>query len=187
MILGGLKGTVPVLIDNRLDYPVEVRVALSFRQPPGGGLKVSPPKGPGSTSSTSGPVTVPANGQEPVRIRVEASQVGATLLTVRLLKPQSASAACVTDQFGSCIVGHVTVQATQFGNVAMIILASVLGLFVIASAIRGARRRDVPPPGDSGEPGEPDPDAVHGSQNQPETDTVMPERSELGTAGTSGL
>jgi hypothetical protein len=187
VILGGLKGTVPVLIDNRLDYPVKVRVALSFRQPPGGGLKVSPPKGPGSTSSTSGPVTVPANGQEPVRIRVEASQVGATLITVRLLKPQPASAACVTDEFGTCIVGHVTVQATQFGNVAMIILASVLGLFVIASAVRGARRRDLPPPGDSGESGEPDPDAAHGSQNQPETDTVVPERSELGTAGTSGL
>ena len=46
VILGGLKGIVPVLIDNRLDYPVKVRVALRWKQPPGGGLKVSPPGGP---------------------------------------------------------------------------------------------------------------------------------------------
>ena len=124
---------------------------------------------------------MPAKGQEPVRIRVEAAQTGSTLLSVRLLTRQFAPLpSSGADQ-------SVTVQATQFGNVAMIILAAVLGLFVIASAIRGARRRDLPPPGDSGAAGPPDPDAAQGSAIQPEPDTVVPERSELGTAGTSGL
>jgi Family of unknown function (DUF6049) len=181
VILGGLKGTVPVLIDNRLDYAVKVRVALRWRQPPGGGLKVSPPAGAGATANVSGLITVPANGQEPVRIRVEASQTGSTLLTVRLLTQKQASLPTA----GSVV--SVTVQATQFGNVAMIILASVLGLFVIASAIRGARRRDLPPPGDSAAAGPPDPDAAQGSAIASEPDTVVPERSEMGTAGTSGL
>jgi hypothetical protein len=181
VILGGLKGIVPVLIDNRLDYSVKVRVALRWRQPPGGGLKVSAPGGPGATANVSGVIMVPAKGQEPVRIRVEAAQTGSTLLSVRLLTPQFAP--LPSSEAGQ----SVTVQATQFGNVAMIILAAVLGLFVIASAIRGARRRDLPPPGDSGAAGPPDPDAAQGSAIQPEPDTVVPERSELGTAGTSGL
>jgi Family of unknown function (DUF6049) len=181
VILGGLKGTVPILIDNRLDYSVKVRVALRWRQPPGGGLKVSPPAGTGATANVSGLITVPANGQEPVRIRVEASQTGSTLLTVRLVTQTKAPLPTAG------AVASVTVQATQFGNVAMIILASVLGLFVIASAVRGARHRDLPPPGDSGATGPPDPDAAQGSAIAPEPDTVVPERSELGTAGTSGL
>ena len=173
VILGGLKGTVPVIIDNRLDYPVRVRIHLEWKQPPGGGLKVTPPKGT---------IEVPANGREPVRIRVEAAQVGSTALKVWLLTP--AGQRLLPDTVNAA---SVTVQATEFGNVAMIVLASLLGLFVIASAIRGARRRDLPPPGDSGGPAQPDPDAAHGSENQPETDTVVPERSEAGTAGTSGL
>lgn len=170
--LGGLKGNVPVLIDNRLDYPVTVRLGLRWQQPPGGGLKVFPP------AST---VTVPARGQEPVKIRVEASQVGSTTLTVRLLNPGRQPLPT------SSAVASVTVQATQFGNVAMIVLASVLGVFVVASAIRGARRREPPPPGDSGGAGPPDPDDERASQEGPQPDTVIPERSELGTAGTSGL
>ncbi len=154
---------MPVLIDNRLDYPVNVRVALRWKQPPGGGLKVSPPGGAGATANVSGVITVPAKGQEPVRIRVEAAQTGSTLLSVRLLTQKFAPVpANGADQ-------TVTVQATQFGNVAMIILAAVLGLFVIASAIRGARRRDPPPPGDSGAAGPPDPDAAQGSAIQART------------------
>ena len=62
VILGGLKGIVPVLIDNRLDYPVKVRVALRWQQPPGGGLKVSPPGGPGATANVSGVIMVPTQG-----------------------------------------------------------------------------------------------------------------------------
>lgn len=170
--LGGLKGNVPVLIDNRLDYPVTVRLGLRWQQPPGGGLKVSPPQ------ST---ITVPARGQEPVKIRVEASQVGSTTLTVRLLDPGGQPLPT------SSAVASVTVQATQFGNIAMIILAAVLGVFVIASAIRGARRREPPGPEDTGGGGPPAPDAERAGEEGPQPDTVIPERSELGTAGTSGL
>jgi Family of unknown function (DUF6049) len=179
--LGGLKGNVPVLIDNRLDYPVTVRLGLHWQQPPGGGLKVFPPAGAGATANVSGVITVPANGQEPVKIRVEAAQTGSTTLTVRLLNPSRQPLPT------SSSVASVTVQATQFGNVAMIILASVLGVFVIASAIRGARRREPPAPDDTGGSGQLDPDAERASQEGPETDTVVPERSEQGTAGSSGL
>jgi Family of unknown function (DUF6049) len=170
--LGGLKGDVSVGIDSSLGYPITVRLSWSFDQPPdGGSLRLS--------QQPSGPITVAPYGQQPVKLRVDASQVGSTTITLRLLsgqgsKPLPASTA-------------VTVQATQFGNLAMIILAAALGLFVIASGIRAARRGHPSPPDDSGAPGQLDRDADLPAQEPAETDTVVPEHSELGTAGTSGL
>jgi hypothetical protein len=169
--LGGLKGDVSVGIDSSLGYPITVRLSWSFAQPPDGGslrLSQQPP----------GLITVAPYGQQPVKLRVDASQVGSTTITVRLLsrqgKPLPASRV-------------VTVQATQFGNLAMIILAAALGLVVIASGIRAARRGQPSPPDGSGESGQLDRDAERATQEPAETDTVVPEHSELGTAGTSGL
>jgi hypothetical protein len=168
--LGGLKGNVQVSIDNSLNYPVNVQIGPQISQPPGGGFR--------AVQQPSGVITVPPNGQQPVTIHVSATQVGTTTIRLRLLseggKPLAASSPV-----------RVEVQATQFGNIAMIILASVLGLFVLGSAIRGARRsQPSASPDNSGDPGHADEDAEHGSQEAPGTDTVIPERTELGTAGT---
>ena len=69
----------------------------------------------------------------------------------------------------------------------MIILAAALGLFVIGSGIRAARRGRASPPDSTGESGQLNEDAEPTSQDAAGTDTVVPEHSELGTAGTSGL
>jgi Family of unknown function (DUF6049) len=171
--LGGLKGNVPVGIDSTLDYPIKVKLQWSFAAPPdGGSLHV--------TQQPAGVITVPAHGQVPVKIHVAAGQVGSTTITLRLVGPQN-------QQLTGSSAKVVTVQATEFGNLAMIILAAALGLFVIGSGIRAARRGHPSPPDDSGESGQLNPDAERASQDAAGTDTVVPEHSELGTAGTSGL
>ncbi len=168
--LGGLKGNVQVSIDNTLNYPVRVQIQPQIQQPPGGGFQ--------AVQEPSGVITVPPDGQQPVTIHVVATQVGATQITLRLLNPDG-------QPLPNSSPVRVEVQATQFGNIAMIILASVLGLFVLGSAIRGARRsQPAPSPDNSGETGHPDEDAAHGSQDAAGTDTVIPERTEPGTAGT---
>jgi hypothetical protein len=79
------------------------------------------------------------------------------------------------------------VQATEFGNLALIILAAALGLFVIGSGVRAARRGHPAPPDGSGGPGQLDEQGELGTaQSATGTDTVVPEHSGLGTAGTSG-
>jgi hypothetical protein len=171
--LGGLKGDVPVGIDSSLNYPVEVKLQWTFAAPPdGGNLHV--------TQKPAGTITVPAHGEVPVKIHVAAGQVGSTTITVWLVSPQ-----------GQRLTGSqsrvVTVQATEFGNLAMIILAAALGLFVIGSGIRAARRGRASPPDSTGESGQLNEDAERTSQEAAGTDTVVPEHSELGTAGTSGL
>jgi Family of unknown function (DUF6049) len=170
--LGGLKGRVPVLIDNRLGYPVRVGVLLHYHQPPGGGLLLE--------QSPKSVVTVRANGTVTITVNVQATQVGSTTITLYLL-----------NQYGQRLTTDtgpptVTVQATQFGNLALIILAAALGIFMIASAVRAVRRGPSPPdkPGDAGQD---DLDAASRGQQAPGPDNVVRERTELGTAGTSGL
>jgi hypothetical protein len=173
--LGGLKGNVPVVISNRLPYTVKVRVEYKYVQPPGGGLTIAQKSG--------GVVTVPARLQVTTTLHVQATQVGSTTITLRLLNTAGHPLPTATRQ--------VTVQATQFGTFAMIILAAVLGLFVIASAGRAIRRGRPPapesagPPDDSGDAGHPDAGENEGSQQPPGPDNVVPERSELGATGTS--
>jgi hypothetical protein len=173
--LGGLKGSVPVVIDNRLDYAITVQLHRSVTAPPSGVIVTQDP---------TGPVSVGPGQEKTIRLHVQAAEVGTTLITVRLLNRNGAALP------GSAV--QVSVQATEFGNIAMIILAAVLGLFTLASAIRGIRRGRPAPPDNGGEAGQaeaghPDEDAAQGGQDAPGPDTVVPERSELGAAGTSGL
>jgi hypothetical protein len=62
---------------------------------------------------------------------------------------------------------------------------------VIASAVKAIRRErpEAPdsagPPDDSGDPGHPGAGENEGSQQPPEPDNVVPERSELGATGSS--
>ncbi|MGO9294976.1 MAG: DUF6049 family protein [Streptosporangiaceae bacterium] len=141
--LGGLRGTVPVSISNRLRYPVRVRLAVSV--PAGDRFTIT---------HQPGIITVPAGQISTVKLKVHAGAVGSTTVSLRLL---TASGRPVPGD------GHdesVTVQATQFGTVVLVIVAAALGVFMISSAARAIRRgQDAPAGGTAGRGSAPD-DAV---------------------------
>ncbi len=167
--LGGLKGSVPVSIDNSLNYAVQVRLGLQFTQ--SGGLKIS---------KTPGLITVQAHTDLPLRLHVQLTKSGASTITVSLL-----------DRNGHTLPANavrMTVQATQVGILGMIIFAAGLGVFLLASAGRAVRRgRPVPPADLPLEPGHGDDQETEGGEGASRPDTVVPERTELGAAGTPGL
>jgi len=130
--LGGLKGTVPVSISNGLGYTVHVKLqAVSS----GGITSAGPPRA----------VTVSADTQLSLRVSVTATNVGSTTLKFRLLTPQGVP-------FGAPTT--MTVQATKYGTLALVIIGAALGVFVLTAGARGlrrARRRLRPGPSDSGD------------------------------------
>jgi hypothetical protein len=166
--LGGLKSSVPVSVDNHLDYAVKVQLRLQYSQASGVRITVDP----------SGPFTVPADTARTIKLRVQAVNVGSTTVTMQLVALD-----------GQLISGsqRMTVQATQVGVLGMIIFAAALGVFLIASAGRAVRRGR---PGTG--PDQPSDDERAndhpgaGSAERPEADTVKAERTELGAAGKPG-
>jgi hypothetical protein len=125
-------------------------------------------------------VTVPAHTDLPLHLHLQLAQSGSTAVTVSLL-----------DQNGNPVAtnsGRMTVQATQVGVLGMIIFAAALGVFLIASAGRAVRRgrpapaADLPVAAPAARSGE-----SEGGEQPAQPDTVMPERTELGTASTPGL
>jgi len=166
--LGGLKGSVPVSIDNRLGYAVKVKLKLNYSTATG--VKITPDPG--------GLVTVQAHTAETVRLHVQATEVGSTVLTLSL-----------ENQSGQPLLAQaqsMTVEATQVGVLGVIICAAALGVFLVAYAARAVRRG---PAGGAGDPADPSPAADQGdghSTEPAEPDTVMAERSELGAAGAPG-
>jgi hypothetical protein len=118
--LTGKTGTVPVSLANRLPYAVRVRLEVD----PGGGVTVK--KQPRL-------MLVPAGQQVIVRLQVTAAGVGSTNLILSLLTPGGTP---IPDARTS-----MTIQATHYGTLALVIIAAVLGVFVISSGIRTFRRR----------------------------------------------
>jgi len=170
--LGGLKGSVPVSIDNHLGYTVRVQLQLQYSQ--ASGIRI--------TADPRGMVTVPAHQTQTVRLGVQATEVGSTTVTMTL-----------AGQGGQPLPGlqRMTIQATQVGVLGMIIFAAALGVFLIASAARAVRRGRPETGADQPASGEP-PDAPAsdhdggGSADRAEPDTVMAERTELGAVGKPG-
>jgi hypothetical protein len=118
--LTGKTGTVPVSLANRLPYDVRVRLEVA----PGGGVTVK--KQPRL-------MLVPAGQQVIVRLQVTASGVGSSNLILSLLTPGGTP---IPDARTS-----MTIQATHYGTLALVIIAGVLGVFMISSGIRTFRRR----------------------------------------------
>ena len=166
--LGGLKGSVPVSIENRLGYAIKVQLQLQYNQGSGVRIAADPP----------GLITVPAHQTQTIRLRVQAAEVGSTTVTMLL----------ATRGDGPLTVPlRMTIQATQVGVLGMIIVAAALGVFLLASAVRAMRRgrpgtvTDQPA---SDAPGD-DHDQA-GSADTAEADTVNAERAELGAVGKPG-
>lgn len=163
--LGGLKGSVAVSIYNKLDYAVRVSLKASASS----GLRVS--------QSPPGPIMVPAGREQRVELHIQTSQVGSASITLGL---QSATGIRLRARPVT-----MTVQATQLGVLAMIILAVALGVFLIASAARAVHRDRAASAG-AGNAG-PAAAAGEAEPNDTQADTVEGERTELRTAGQTGL
>jgi hypothetical protein len=121
--LGGQTGPIPISIDNKLDYAVRVRVQFTVSQDRGGDFAVL---------SNPGVITVPAEAVITKKVKVKASSIGSTTVSLRLLAAD-----------GQPLPGapvNMTVQSTQLGTVTLVVLAAALAVFMIASATRAIRR-----------------------------------------------
>ena len=121
--LGGQTGPIPISIDNKLKYPVRVKVQFTVSQDRGGDFAVL---------SQPGLITVPAETIITKKVKVKASSIGSTTVSLRLLAPdgQPLPAPPV----------NMVVQSTQLGTVTLVVLAAALAVFMIASASRAIRR-----------------------------------------------
>jgi hypothetical protein len=131
--LGGKSGEVPVSIRNGLGQAVRVRLRVSV--PSTGHVVIGVP---------SKLITVIGGEQRTIKIPVKASEAGSTTLTLWLTNPGG------TPLPGS--TARVTVEATHFGTMAIVIIGIALAVFVI-TAIGRAIRRGTRQPGGDGEGG----------------------------------
>jgi hypothetical protein len=143
--LGGSLGRVPVSISNGLSRTVRVRLHASV--PPQGRLIVRP---------FDNLVTIAPGKTMTIRLPLQAPTVGVTAVTLSLLSPNDIPLP------GSTV--RLTVHATRFGRLALVIMLVALGVFVLTSTARAIRRarRDGPEPGKD-TPDPPGPEPVTGS------------------------
>jgi hypothetical protein len=130
--LGGLRGTVPVSVSNGLSYTVHVKLQAESSS---GVTGVGPPR----------TVVVRPDQQYTIRVSVTATNVGSTTLRFRLLTPEGVPFGPPTS---------MTVEATNYGTLALVIIGAALGVFVLTAGARGlrrTRRRLRPDPSDSGD------------------------------------
>jgi hypothetical protein len=119
--LGGLSGTLPVSISNQLSYAITVRLGAEIP----GQQRVQVGLPPGT-------ITVPGDTDKTIKLHVRASAVGSTTIRLSLLS-----------RAGTPLPGHsvtLTVQATHFGTLAIVIIGAALGVFMLASVRRAFTR-----------------------------------------------
>jgi hypothetical protein len=129
--LGGKSGDVPVSVRNDLTKPVTVRLKVSV-----------PPEDQIVIGHYKSIIKVPAKSTVPVRVPVHAAAAGSNALSLSLTTPE-----------GAALPGKpvsLTVTATHFGTLAIVIISVALVVFVLSAAAR-AIRRGGPQDGDSGE------------------------------------
>jgi len=167
--LGGLKGSVPVSIDNGLGYAVSVELRVQYSSVTGIKITTSPP----------GPILIKAHTAQPVRLHVQAAEVGSSVVSLSLANSHGVPLPAQSSM--------MTIEATQVGVLGAIIGAAAIGVFLVAYAFRAVRRSRLASP--AGQPAGLGPAADQGddqSAEPAEPDTVMAERTELGTAGAPG-
>ena len=162
--LGGLSGTLPVSIANDLRYPVRVKVAVTV------------PKGEHITVSAPPPVVRVNSGADvTLKLHVRAASVGSTTIQISLRTPG-----------GAPLPGRpvaLTVQATHFGTLALVIIGAALGVFAITSARRALTRGRGEQPGPEADGPAPDgPDAADPDAADP--DAADPDAADPDAGGT---
>jgi hypothetical protein len=129
--LGGKAGDVPVSIRNNLPQPVTVRLKVS-----------APAEDQIVIGHYKSIITVPGGKQVTVRVPVQAAAAGSKALSLSLTTPTGA--ALPTEPVS------LTVTATHFGTLAIVIISVALVVFVLSAAAR-AIRRGGPQDGGAGE------------------------------------
>jgi len=119
--LGGKAGDVPVSVRNNLPRPVTVRLKVSV-----------PPEDQVVIGRYKPIIKVPAKSTVPVRVPVQAAAAGSKALSLWLTTPE-----------GAALPGKpvsLTVTATHFGTLAIVIISVALVVFVLSAAARAIRR-----------------------------------------------
>lgn len=119
--LGGSSGKVPVSIVNSLPQNVQVRLHVSV---PGDGRL--------AIGHFQDLVPIPAGKTVTVRLQMHAPAVGVTDVTLGLLSPDGHPLPDTTVR--------LSVHATRFGTLALVIVAVALGVFVLTLSGRAFRR-----------------------------------------------
>ncbi|HEX4059691.1 MAG TPA: DUF6049 family protein [Streptosporangiaceae bacterium] len=119
--LGGSSGRVPVSISN--DLHTAVQVVLHASAAGDGRLSIG---------AFDGLVKIPAGKTTTIRLPVRAPTVGETDVTL-ILYSRNGSPLTSTRV-------NLTVHATRFGTLALVILCVALGVFVLTSSVRAIRR-----------------------------------------------
>jgi Family of unknown function (DUF6049) len=165
--LGGLRGSVPVSVDNSLGFAVRVGLQLNYDAIDGAKVAAAAP----------GVITVPAHTAETVKLRFSASQTGSTTISMALADGDGQRLAIQPVR--------MTVQTTQVGLLGIVIFAAALGVFLLASATRAIRRGHPQPAADASDSPPPSEHEQSGHiTEEASPDTVESKHSELGTAGT---
>ena len=122
ILLGGSSGTTPVSVQNLL--PVEVQVRVVATPAAGGQLTVGKFKDL---------IPVPSMKTATVRVPLHTSAISTTTMQLQL-QTEDGSPLTWTSQ-------SLSVQATRYGRALLILIAAALGVLVLASGARWARRR----------------------------------------------
>jgi Family of unknown function (DUF6049) len=123
--LGGQNGLVPVSVSNGLSQPVTVKLVASA--PPGDHVTVGK-----STNVFTDVITVPGHEQKVIKIPVTAAQAGPTVLTLRLAGGGT---------WLPVPTASLTVVATHFGTLAIVIISIALVVFLVTATARAIRGR----------------------------------------------
>jgi hypothetical protein len=119
--LGGQSGSVPVSISNKLGQTVTVQ--LRVRAPSDGRVTVLP---------FNPTVTIASGEQRTIAVRVKAAAAGTTTLRLSLLTPGGVPLPGATST--------LTVDATHFGTLALVIIGLAVAVFVLTAGGRAFRR-----------------------------------------------
>ncbi len=166
--LGGKSGEVPVSISNHLGQPVRVRLRVNV--PSTGHITIGVP---------TSPVTVAGGEQRLIKIPLRAAEAGSTTLTLWLATPDGRPLPGST--------AKLTVEATHFGTMAIVIIGIALAVFVLTAAGRAIRRGRKQPRAGGSEDGtagtaEAGLTGADPAYAEPEADTVEPEQAPRSTA-----
>jgi hypothetical protein len=130
--LGGKSGSVPVSVSNHLNR--DIRVKVEVRAPTAGRVQIGQFKNV---------VTVAKQTQRLIKIPVRSAAAGSTTLTLWLATPGGKALPVPT--------ATLTVQATHFGTLAIVIIVVALVVFVTTATGRAIRRGAEPDEADTSE------------------------------------
>lgn len=156
--LGGKSGAVPVSVKNRLSRTITVRLEVS-----------APSPGRVVIGRFPSEITVEGKTLRTIKIPVRAAAAGSTTLTLRLATPAGAPLP------GTATT--LTVEATHFGTLAIVIILVALAVFVLTAAGRAIRRGAEPArngENQAAEEGEEGATPMHSPAPGGEADSVVP-------------